>query len=101
VLETADGRILMNSKDKPRLRTGSSNTRESYLLENVTHNSLCPPRCKFRASPDARYHSSADWHILQHRESAPHMHPEKQAQVTLCQRIGQQAAWSWQNPPVW
>lgn len=22
---------------------------------------------------DARYHSSADWHILQHRESASHI----------------------------
>lgn len=57
--------------------------RESYVLENLTHNSPCPPRCKLRASPDARYHSSADWHILQHRESASHTAPRKKSKLRL------------------
>ena len=85
MLETADGQILVNGKDKPGLRTGSCNTRESYLLETLTHNSPCPLKCKFRASPCFREMQDTTHQLTgtscNTENQHPPLHPEEQAQV--------------------
>lgn len=81
VLETANGQILVNGEDKPGLQTGSCNTRECYLLETLTHNSPCPPRCKFRASSCFRETQDTAHQLTSTscntENQHPKLHPEK------------------------
>lgn len=101
-LESGDGNS--RKSDSGGLQTGNCNTRGSYLLESLAHNSPRLSRHKFKASPCLKETQGAT-HRLPGRsynteDQQPTVQSEEQAPAALCQRSGEQTAVSGQKPPV-